>query len=221
MFTTLTYARDFSWSPLQISRAIGAYRDWCRRRGIQCRAVWSFEYGSERGRPHYHVLHWVPGKHLVPQWDLRGWWPHGMSQTVKVLRDAVGYVAHYEAGDQGECAPGWDTKGARTYGLVGLGVEGRRFVRWWLLPQWLQELTTPEDPPRRRGCGFWLVNGRLCRGPWEFAGFADGKVVLRRVGLWVLKRVPLRMKPGAVDPYTVACNVPYPLDLSCGPLKQR
>lgn len=188
LFLTLTYARHGSWAPKQISAAVAAYRRWCIRRRFPCHVVWVFEFGGEKGRPHYHLLTWVPSRFRVPSWDDRGWWPHGATKT-EVARDSVAYLASYEAKSQGACASGWEVKGARGYGIYGLGGEGRAWVRWWLLPEWLQSLpgSSPQSMPYRRGGGWWALGRCDHRSPWEFQGMQpDGSARLtwRGVRTW-------------------------------------
>ena len=196
LFVTLTYAQSGTWAPRQISDAVAAYRRWCSRRHFPCLVVWVFEYGGEKGRPHYHLLTWVPSRFRVPSWDTRGWWPHGATKT-EVARKPVAYLASYEAKSQGACQPGWSTKGARGYGIYGLGQDGRAYVRWWLLPSWLQELpgSTPTNTPWREASGWWRVGRAAYRSPWEFVRFADGGAVLRWRGLQCWNPPPVDLGP--------------------------
>lgn len=183
LFITATYAQ-VGWHPRQISEALRRYRQWCERRGFQCRVGWRFECGEKRGRPHYHLLTWVPARYRMPNWDKQRWWPHGATKT-EVARAPVGYMAKYAAKPPESVAQGWGIKGARSYGLIGLGAAGRRYVRYWLLPQWLQDLCSPESLPLRVS-GWWRVGEREYLTPWELLRFENGGAVMRWRGVrWI------------------------------------
>ena len=62
-------------------------------KGIFIHYVWVLEL-TKRGRPHYHVLFWLPRGISMPKADKQGWWRHGMTNTVPA-RSPVGYLCKY------------------------------------------------------------------------------------------------------------------------------
>ena len=90
---TLTYRDDVDWSPRQVSNYLKCVREWARRKAIFLHYVWVLEL-TKRGRPHYHVLFWLPRGISMPKADKQGWWRHGMTNTVPA-RSPVGYLCKY------------------------------------------------------------------------------------------------------------------------------
>jgi hypothetical protein len=130
---TLTYRDDVDWQPRHISEFVKAVRAWMDRRGYRPRYVWVLEK-TKRGRPHYHLLLWLPRRERLPMPDKRGWWPHGFSQ-VAWARRAVGYIAKYASKAQ----DAFQVKGARLFGVGGLDASARDCVGWWRLSRWLRD----------------------------------------------------------------------------------
>lgn len=170
---TLTYknlapgreGRD-RWAPGQISDLVRHVRQWLKRRGVEMRHVWVQEF-TKKGRPHYHVLLWLPLGLTIPKPDKRGWWPHGTTQ-IEWARDAVGYIAKYASKADSLHPP---AKGARMHGNGGLTGGALIEQRWWKLPGWLRECVEPSDGVRRAapGSGGGFVNpgsGEVYRSPW-------------------------------------------------------
>ena len=54
--------------------------------------VWVLEL-TKRGRPHYHVLFWLPKGVSMPKADKQGWWKHGMTRSGG--HSPVGYLCKY------------------------------------------------------------------------------------------------------------------------------
>ena len=77
---TLTYRDDVDWSPRQVSNYLKCVREWARRKAIFLHYVWVLEL-TKRGRPHYHVLFWLPKGVSMPKADKQGWWKHGMTRS--------------------------------------------------------------------------------------------------------------------------------------------
>ena len=77
---TLTYREDVEWSPRQVSGYLKCVREWARRKDIFIHYVWVLEL-TKRGRPHYHVLFWLPKGVSMPKADKQGWWKHGMTRS--------------------------------------------------------------------------------------------------------------------------------------------
>lgn len=134
---TLTYRDDVSWKAQQLSALTNHLRMYAARCGFVARYVWALEL-TKRGRPHYHLLVWLPRGRTLPKPDKQGWWPHGMTK-IEWARNAVGYLAKYASKgieDSMWCLiPG----GARMCGHGGISKEGRTELRWWKLPTWVRE----------------------------------------------------------------------------------
>lgn len=167
-FVTLTYGAGQEWGPRDITQAVDAMRQWCARRGYWFRYCWRFEFGDVNGRPHYHLVVFLPPRVRLPLFDKRGWWRRGMSNA-KWARRPVGYLAAYCSRAAAALAS-WDVKGARWTGYGGVSTSLRRTVRWRLAPQWLREFRDSiggGDEVRiarvgsRWRCGPWVL-----RSPW-------------------------------------------------------
>ena len=165
VFVTLTYAPEHEWQPGQVTEFIRSVREYLRRQGIRARYVWVIEL-TKHGRPHYHVLFFLPRGKKLPKPDLRGWWPWGMS-NIQPARKPVGYLVKYAS----KGVPAMDDpampaipKGARLSGNGGLSVQARQVRSWRLAPAWVRELFTVEDRPVRAPGGGWLSR---VTGHWE------------------------------------------------------
>ena len=90
---TLTYRPDADWAPGQISSVVRHIRQWLARKGHEMRFVWGQEF-TKKGRPHYHLLLWLPLGLTIPKPDKQRWWPWGMTK-IEWARNAVGYIAKY------------------------------------------------------------------------------------------------------------------------------
>ncbi|WP_420821529.1 rolling circle replication-associated protein [Ramlibacter pinisoli] len=88
-----------------------------------------------RRDPHYHLAIWLPVRLQLPKFDGRGWWPHGMTQTV-IGRAPVGYLMKYlsKTGPL-QAFP----KGARIHGYGGLTTQARSVCTWLNWPQWCKQ----------------------------------------------------------------------------------
>jgi hypothetical protein len=174
---TLTYRPDVLWDPRHISECLRKARQWLKRRHIACRYVWVLEM-TKAGKPHYHVVVWLPWPHKLPKLDQKNWWPHGMTR-MEWARCAVGYVSKYVSkGQDNAVLPA----GARMYAVGGLKGDALNEARWWALPGWLREQADKNQTvPRRRCGGGWvdLDNGEIFRSPW--------RVVFSRGGIWAYR----------------------------------
>lgn len=148
---TLTYAPEIHWEPRQVTGFVRSVREYLRRRGFSCRFVWVLEL-TKAGRPHYHVLFWLPLGVTLPKPDKRGWWPYG-STRIEWARSPVGYLIKYASkGIDGDELP----KGARLSASGGLSKSARMVRSWQLCPAWVRELFTVEDRPVRVPGGGWI-----------------------------------------------------------------
>ena len=178
---TLTYRDDVDWSPRQVSNYLKCVREWARRKAIFLHYVWVLEL-TKRGRPHYHVLFWLPRGISMPKADKQGWWRHGMTNTVPA-RSPVGYLCKYTS--KGIDFDSWGKlpRGGRLYGHGGFTPFMRITRVWRLAPSWVRELIDEVDGVRKVGC-YWVnrVSGMGIRSPFafdhvnrilKFKGFAD------------------------------------------------
>ena len=175
---TLTYRPDVDWSPGQVSTVVRHVRQYLKRRGIEMRFVWVQEF-TKKGRPHYHLLLWLPLGITLPKPDKRGWWPWGMTK-IEWARNAVGYIAKYASKADSLHLP---AKGARMHGNGGLTDDALLEQRWWKLPTWLRDDVSPSDRVRRAkprtGGGFIHPGtGEAYRSPWIVL-FIGGSVYIR------------------------------------------
>lgn len=172
---TLTYRPGFVWLPDHIAALLTRVRQWCNRRGIQCRYVWVLEL-TKAGVPHYHAVFWLPRGVSMPKPDKQGWWPHGMTR-IEWARNAVGYVAKYAS--KGNFADKYP-KGARIHGVGGLDVDSRNERIWWLCPSWVREHWPDfNDRPRRAKGGGWLslATGHWVPSPYEVS-YSGGRIIV-------------------------------------------
>lgn len=180
---TLTYKPEVSWSPGQISDLVRHIRQYLKRKGIAMRQVWVQEF-TKKGRPHYHLLLWLPLGITLPKPDKRGWWPHGMTK-IEWARNAIGYIAKYASKGDSLVQP---AKGARMHGNGGMTGDALLEQRWWKLPGWLrdEQCVQPSDRVRRAaaGSGGGFVNpgsGEVYKSPWVVF-FKGGYVFIERRG---------------------------------------
>jgi hypothetical protein len=164
---TLTYRDDVDWSPRQVSNYLKCVREWARRKGIFLHYVWVLEL-TKRGRPHYHVLFWLPRGISMPKADKQGWWRHGMTNTVPA-RSPVGYLCKYTS--KGIDFDSWGKlpRGGRLYGNGGFTPSMRITRVWRLAPSWVRELIDEMDGVRKVGC-YWVnrASGMGIRSPFLF-----------------------------------------------------
>lgn len=176
---TLTYRPDAEWCAGQISTLVRHVRQYLRRKGIDMRHVWVQEF-TKKGKPHYHMLLWLPLGVTLPKPDKRGWWPWGMTK-IEWARNAVGYIAKYASKGDSLVQP---AKGARMHGNGGLDGDALIEQRWWKLPGWLRHQVKPADGVRRAatGTGGGFVDpdtGQVYKSPWVVF-FRHGAVFIER-----------------------------------------
>jgi len=133
---------------------------------------------TKKGRPHYHLLIWLPRGITLPKPDKRGWWPYGMTK-IEWAYNAIGYIAKYASKADSLHRP---ALGARMHGNGGLTEDALLEARWWKLPAWAREQCQPSDKLRRR-IGGGILNpdtGEVLLTPWRVQ-FIGGKVYIYRI----------------------------------------
>lgn len=178
---TTTYRPDASWQKNQISDLVRCIRKFLARKSIEFRYVWVQEL-TKRGRPHYHLLVWLPLGITLPKPDKQGWWPWGMTK-IEWARNAIGYIAKYASKGDDYQNYGKFQKGARLHGNGGVTGDALLEQRWWKLPSWLRADVTPSDRVRRSlpgsGGGFFNPGtGEVYLSPWEVV-FFKGQVYIQ------------------------------------------
>lgn len=175
---TLTYAPEFDYEAHQMSALIRHIRQYLKRKNTEMRYVWVQEF-TKRGKPHYHLLVWLPLGLTLPKPDKRGWWPYGMTK-IEWARNAIGYIAKYASKADSLHRP---ERGARMHGNGGLTGDALLEARWWKLPQWAREVVKPSDGCKRNPCeGGGILNpetGEILISPWQ-AEFHGGRVYIWR-----------------------------------------
>lgn len=171
----LTYREDAVWEPGQIRDFQSSVAKWLERRQIPYRAVWVIEL-TLRGRPHYHVLLWLPRAKLdgrtLPKPDVQGWWSHGLTRR-EWAKNPIGYLVKYSS----KCEHHHKfPHGARLFGVRGLTGGWRRGYRLQMLPYWLKDIVGHHCLCRRLSGGWWATeDGELLQSPW---------MIVRRAADW-------------------------------------
>jgi hypothetical protein len=172
---TPTYRPGEAWSPGDVTALVKCYREWARRRGFALRYAWVMEL-QRTGRPHYHLILWLPRGVTPPMPDKQGWWKHGMTNC-KWARSPVGYICKYASKGFESAVQGGLPKGARVYGTGGLDATSQAKWCWAMAPMWLRLMVPEGHLIRRKLRGWWLdvSAGIWYQSPWEWDGFgADG-----------------------------------------------
>lgn len=185
---TLTYAQPDAWEPRHVSACIDRLTKWAARQGHDCGGAWCAEMQDRRYKVrgelaiHYHVIVWLPRGVMPPKPDVQGWWAWGMTKRERVRLSANAYISKYAS--KGTEAP--LPKGARIYGVYGLGNERARYT-WLRRPLWLRERSEVGESIRRRQGGGWIniETGEVHESPW-YVSYSNGIVHCR------LKEEPCR-----------------------------
>lgn len=132
------------WKPRHVSDYIRAVRLWFLKRcpGQRLRYVWVAEL-QKRGVLHYHAVFFLPPGVSMPRADKRGWWPHGMTNTLKATAP-VAYLMKYASKPDSKTIGGFP-RGSRIYGIGGLDAAGAAFKRWVLWPAYVQGNASVND----------------------------------------------------------------------------
>jgi hypothetical protein len=150
VLVTLTYAEGSMWSSRDVSGYVRRVREWLRRRGVEARYQWVIEL-TARGRPHYHLLWWLPRGMKLPKPDASGQWTRGLSR-IEWARRPVGYLVKYATkGTDGDLP-----SGARLFGTGAPEADVRLATHRAGLPMWLSESTEPDSRWSRRARVGWV-----------------------------------------------------------------
>jgi hypothetical protein len=159
---TFTYRDGIEWEPSHVRDALQRLRVWLRRTyGCALRYVWVMETKERKSgvqvgevKPHYHCVVWMPQQvsHDDMKLDARGFWTFGMTNAVKAVA-AVRYVMKYASKFDNE---GAFPKGARCYGIGGMGDVGGGIRRWINWPAFVQARASVADSFARCLGGGWL-----------------------------------------------------------------
>jgi hypothetical protein len=171
---TLTYRPDAEYDPGQVTQLQDAIAKYLERRGVRFRAVWVLEL-TKVGRPHYHLLLWLPKGVTLPKPDKRGWWAHGLTR-VEWARNAVGYLVKYASKAKDEWEQGSRfPPGARLFGVRGLG-QARPEYTHAMRPFWMREVVALGDRVIRcKGGGFVNAStGEAFESPWVIVARGPG-----------------------------------------------
>lgn len=143
---TLTYADGVAWSPKHIAELVMNYRKWFATRKLKFHYVWSVELQGN-GKPHYHMIVWLPRGITPPFADEQGWWRHGMSNAIFAF-SPVGYVAKYVS--KAETKSGHHLpKHARLWGHGGLTLPEKAGIAYACAPRWLKAIVSPTSHPKK------------------------------------------------------------------------
>lgn len=192
VFGTLTYRPDVPWSPGHIKSYFNALRKWAERGGFKLRYVWVMEL-QRNGRPHYHFLVWLPFGIKLPMPD-RSYWHHGSSNVKWSDTGTHRYLTKYLSKGSDELIV---PRGARMWGVGGLEIDGRAFVRWETLPLYVRQWFREQQKVVRVKGGGWMASETgeylhavaLVDGEWKSMGTAEGNYrASEQYRLWALRR---------------------------------
>lgn len=161
---TLTYRDDVKWKADQVTEFFHRIRQFAQRAAFKLRYTWVLEL-TKQGRPHYHVLVWLPKGRTLPKPDKRGWWTAG-STRIEWARNAVGYLAKYASKGIDLAQRVFIPSGARMSGFGGLNKQSRIELRWWKLPGWVRE--------------HWSTVCDVARTPGGYVNRQDGEFLASR-----------------------------------------
>ncbi|MBI5279214.1 MAG: hypothetical protein HY854_22475 [Burkholderiales bacterium] len=205
VMVTLTYRPGAVWEACHVAQYLDRVRKWHKKRSAaNPRYVWVAEVqdgsrtddGIGRGVIHYHCIFFLPKGLTMPKADKQGWWPHGMTNTLRA-RSPVGYVMSY-AKKLTSCRG--IPKDARLYGVGGLAKDHRDIRAWINFPSFIQSRASVTDKYRRQPGGGWV---EVATGEWlpsEFGLVFTGK---GRTYVMRLRRHP-RPVSDVVGPYSWA-----------------
>jgi len=186
VMVTLTYADNVAWQSEHISAYINCVQKWGMRQGYKFPYAWVMEL-TKKGKPHYHCIIWIPRRLQLPKADKRGWWPCGMTNTVRAT-NPYGYLSKYASKAHVveeviiDPATGKEIikkhtfpKGARIHGIGGITGREAAIIAWWKLPKVLRLGDEGSHKWRRRLGGGWHcisgeAQGEIYESEWGLCG---------------------------------------------------
>lgn len=147
VFVTLTYKAaegEGAWSTRDITEYVKRVRAWLDYRGLDLRYQWCIEL-QQSGRPHYHVIFWLPRGVKLPRPDTSGQWEKG-SSNIKLATRPVGYLVKYVSKGSAESE---FPKGARLFGTGSPDADVKLAAHRAGLPMWLLQKIGPESRARK------------------------------------------------------------------------
>lgn len=158
VFVTLTYGKrteegteDVQWSTRDVSAYVERVRKWLQRRGVSVRYQWALELQPRSGRPHYHLVFWLPHGLKLPKPDTSGHWAKGDS-NIKLATRPVGYLVKYVSKSNGISEAGQEIalpRGARLFGTGSPDADVKLATHRAGLPMWLDKVATAGERCRR------------------------------------------------------------------------
>jgi hypothetical protein len=190
-FVTLTYRDGRDWKPEHVSAYLRRLRKWCKAQGARPAYVWVAEL-QRRGAMHYHVAVWLPKRLALPKPDKSAMWAHGYSQR-QLARSAIAYLMKYVSKGESIDASGRPIeypKGARIYGIGGLGEQAKQCAQWFNLPEWAKRLHGAGELCRKAGRLVVRATGEILE-PAYSVDRVPGGLLLRQ-----LRELPARFHDG-------------------------
>lgn len=165
VFVTTTLRPDEHWEPRDISKLTKCIRSWAARQGFEVPYVWVMEL-TEKGRPHFHLIAWLPHGRVLPKPDEAGWWTKG-STRIELARKPINYLCKYTSKGVLHDTYSILPKGARMHGSGGLPKDERAAIRWRMMPAWVREKIGFQLAKPAQGGG-WLVldTGEVLTSPY-------------------------------------------------------
>lgn len=152
VMVTTTYRNGDDWRSTHQTAFITLVRNWYKRlTGEKLSYVWVAET-QERGAIHYHCIFWLRKGVTMPKADKRGWWPHGMTNTLKSTAPVAYLMSYAKKLKSKKDLP----HGARIYGIGGLSKERTCVRRWINWPSFIQARAAVTDSYSRQVGGGWL-----------------------------------------------------------------
>lgn len=147
VLVTLTYKAaegEGAWASRDVAEYVNRVCMWLRYRGVAPRYQWCIEL-QQSGRPHYHVLFWLPKGVRIPKPDCSGQWTKGMSNVKRATRP-VGYLVKYVSkGSEESEFP----KGARLFGTGAPDADVKLAAHRAGLPMWVLSKIGPCSRARK------------------------------------------------------------------------
>ena len=152
VMVTTTYRHGDDWRPTHQTAYLNHVRNWYKAKtGQKLPYVWVAET-QERGAIHYHCIFWLAKGITMPKADKQGWWPHGMTNTLRATSPVAYLMSYAKKIKSKKGLP----HGARIYGVGGLELASRHIRRWVNWPSFVQARASVTDSFSRQVGGGWV-----------------------------------------------------------------